>query len=556
MPEHRIRVRVPRMGGGFGAKFHFYPEEVAVALAARATARPVRWVEDRLESFLATVHAREQVIEATMAATEDGRITAVKADILGDLGAALHTVGYGPIWLTSVMITNVYEVPNARVRARAVATNKTPLGSYRGWGQPQANFIVERLVDSMARALDIDVNELRRRNFVPPDHFPYKSLHHVFDSGRYADCLDRALGMLAERNWPQRVEDMRAEGRHVGIGVAFYVENSALGPSRILNAGGVEQGGYDISRVRVEPGGEVTLYTGLCEMGQGVKNALAQVLADELGVHPDQIAVVDGDSHICPYTGYGTGASRGASVGGASVMKAAGIVREKIARIAAHMLEADTSDLEMEDGDIFVRGSRDRVVTMAEVGRAAYIRAIDLPEDEEPGLEAVAAFDPPQMAWPYGTNIAIVEVDVGTGKVEFLDYLYVHDIGTVINPMLVDGQIHGGVAQGIGTALYEELQYDLDGQPLFATFMEYVLPTAAEIPRIAIEHQVTPSPLIPGGMKGVGEAGVIGAPAAVVSAIEDALRAYDVRISATPVTPATLLDLLDEAATRSHGAAT
>jgi aerobic carbon-monoxide dehydrogenase large subunit len=556
MPEHRIRVRVPRMGGGFGAKFHFYPEEVAVALAARATGRPVRWVEDRLESFLATVHAREQVVEATMAATEDGRITAVKADILGDLGAALHTVGYGPIWLTSVMITNVYEIPNARVRARAVATNKTPLGSYRGWGQPQANFVVERLVDSMARALDIDVNELRRRNFVPPDRFPYQSLHHVFDSGRYEECLDRALQMLSERNWRKRQEAMRAEGRHVGIGVSFYVENSALGPSRILNAGGVEQGGYDISRVRVEPGGEVTLYTGLCEMGQGVKNALAQVLADELGVHPDQITVVDGDTHICPYTGYGTGASRGASVGGASVMKAAGIVRAKVARIAAHMLEADPSDLEMEDGDIYVRGSRDRLVTMADVGRAAYIRAIELPEDEEPGLEAVAAFDPPQMAWPYGANIAVVEVDVGTGKVEFLDYLYVHDIGTVINPMLVDGQIHGGVAQGIGTALYEELQYDPSGQPLFATFMEYVLPTAAEVPRIAIEHQVTPSPLIPGGMKGVGEAGVIGAPAAVVSAIEDALRPYGVKISATPVTPATVLSLLDEAATRSPGAAT
>jgi carbon-monoxide dehydrogenase large subunit len=554
LPEHRIRVRVPRIGGGFGAKFHFYPEEVAVALAARAIDRPVRWVEDRLESFVATVHAREQVIEATMAATEDGRITGVKADILGDLGAALHTVGYGPVWLTSVMITNVYEIPNARVRSRSVVTNKTPLGSFRGWGQPQANFIVERLVESMAKALDMDVNELRRRNFVPPDHFPYQSLHHVFDSGRYEECLDRALDMLAERNWRERQEAMRAEGRHVGIGVSFYVENSALGPSRIINAGGVNQGGYDISRVRVEPGGEVTLYTGLCEMGQGVKNALAQVLADGLGVHPDQITVIDGDTHICPYTGYGTGASRGASVGGASVMKAAGKVREKVARIAAHMLEASPNDLEMEDGLIFVRGSRDRSVTMADVGRAAYIRAIDLPEDEEPGLEAIGVFDPPQMAWPYGTNIAIVEVDAGTGKVEFLDYLYVHDIGTVINPMLVDGQIHGGVAQGIGTALYEELRYDPTGQPLFATFMEYVLPTAAEVPRIAIEHQVTPSPLIPGGMKGVGEAGVIGAPAAVVAAIEDALRDFGVKISATPVTPSTILELIDDATVRSSGA--
>jgi carbon-monoxide dehydrogenase large subunit len=554
IPEHRIRVRVPRIGGGFGAKFHFYPEEVAVALAARATDRPVRWVEDRLESFVATVHAREQVIEATMAATEDGRITAVKADILGDLGAALHTVGYGPIWLTSVMITNVYEIPNARVRSRSVVTNKTPLGSYRGWGQPQANFIVERLVESMAKALDMDVNDLRRRNFVPPDRFPYQSLHHVFDSGRYEECLDRALQMLAERDWRERQQAMRAAGRHVGIGVSFYVENSALGPSRIINAGGVNQGGYDIARVRVEPGGEVTLYTGLCEMGQGVKNALAQVLADGLGVHPDQITVIDGDTHICPYTGYGTGASRGASVGGAAVMKAASKVREKVARIAAHMLEASPNDLEMEDGNIFVRGSRDRSVTMGDVGRAAYIRAIELPEDEEPGLEAIGVFDPPQMAWPYGTNIAIVEVDVGTGKVEFLDYLYVHDIGTVINPMLVDGQIHGGVAQGIGTALYEELRYDPTGQPLFATFMEYVLPTAAEVPRIAIEHQVTPSPLIPGGMKGVGEAGVIGAPAAIVAAIEDALRDYGVKISATPVTPATILELLDEAAVRSSGA--
>jgi carbon-monoxide dehydrogenase large subunit len=551
LPEHRIRVRVPRIGGGFGAKFHFYPEEVAVALAARATGRPVRWVEDRLESFLATVHAREQVVEATMAATEDGRITAVKADILGDLGAALHTVGYGPVWLTSVMITNVYEIPNARVRARSVVTNKTPLGSYRGWGQPQANFIVERLIDSMAQALATDVNELRRRNFVPPDRFPYQSLHHVFDSGRYADCLDRALEMVATRNWRERQEQMRGEGRHVGIGFSFYVENSALGPSRILNAGGVEQGGYDIARVRVEPGGEVTLYTGLCEMGQGIKNALSQVLADSLGVHPDQITVIDGDTHSCPYTGYGTGASRGASVGGAAVMKAAGIVRAKVERIAAHMLEASAGDLDMEDGTIYVRGSRERSVTMADVGRAAYIRAIELPEDEEPGLEGLGVFDPPQMAWPYGVNVAVVEVDVETGKVEFLDYLYVHDIGTVVNPMIVDGQIHGGVAQGIGTALYEELRYDPAGQPLFATFMDYVLPTAAEVPRIAIEHQETPSPLIPGGMKGVGEAGVVGSPAAVVSAIEDALRPFGVKITSTPVTPSTLLELIDEAADRA-----
>jgi carbon-monoxide dehydrogenase large subunit len=547
IPEHRIRVLVPRIGGGFGAKFHFYPEETAVALAARATGRPVRWVEDRLESFLATVHAREQRIELSMAAREDGTITGVKGELIGDMGAAMHTVGYGPLWLTSVMLTSVYEIPNARVRARAVVTNKTPLGSYRGWGQPQANFAVERTLDRLARELGMDRGELRRRNFIPPERLPRKSLHHTLDSGDYARCLDRALEMLAERRWPERQAELREQSRHVGIGISFYTENSALGPSRMINEGGVQQGGYDIARVRVEPGGEVTLYTGLCEMGQGITSALAQVCADNLGVHPDQVNVVHGDSSQVPYTGYGTGASRGASVGGAAVMKASRVAREKVMRIAGHMLEANPDDLEAEDGRIFVRGTPSAAVTMADVGRAAYIRAIELPEGEDPGIEAVEAFDPPQFAWPYGANVAVVEVDVETGKVSFLDYLYVHDCGTIVNPMIVEGQLQGGVAQGIGAALFEALPYDDEGQPLFATFMEYVLPTAAELPRLAIEHQHTPSPNIPGGMKGVGEAGAIGSPAAVVAAIEDALGRFGARITDTPVTPAAILEIIAEA---------
>jgi carbon-monoxide dehydrogenase large subunit len=547
LPENRIRVLVPRIGGGFGAKFHFYPEETAIALAARTTGRPVRWVEDRLESFLATVHAREQRIEISMAARRDGTITGVKGDVVGDMGAAMHTVGYGPLWLTSVMLTNVYEIPNARVRARAVVTNKTPLGSYRGWGQPQANFFVERTVDKLAGELGMDRAELRFRNFIPPERLPRTSLHHTLDSGDYRACLQRAMELLDERGWRERHEELRREGRHIGIGISFYTENSALGPSRMLNAGGVQQGGYDIARVRVEPGGEVTLYTGLCEMGQGVTNALAQVCADNLGVHPDQVQVVHGDSSQVPYTGYGTGASRGASVGGASVMKASKKVRGKVLRIAAHMLEADAADLEAEDGRIFVRGTPSVSVTVADVGRAAYLRAIELPDDEDPGIEAVAAFDPPQFAWPYGANVAVVEVDVETGQVSFLDYIYVHDCGTIVNPMIVEGQLQGGVAQGIGAALFEELPYDEEGQPLFATFMEYVLPTAAELPRLEMEHQHTPSPNIPGGMKGVGEAGCIGSPAAVAAAIEDALAPYGVRITKTPVTPADIVEMVARA---------
>jgi aerobic carbon-monoxide dehydrogenase large subunit len=311
----------------------------------------------------------------------------------------------------------------------------------------------------------------------------------------------------------------------------------------MLNEGGVQQGGYDIARVRVEPGGEVTLYTGLCEMGQGVTGALAQICADQVGVRPDQVNVVHGDSSQVPYTGYGTGASRGAAVGGAAVTKAGRTVRGKVLRIAGHMLEADPEDLDAEDGRIFVRGTPSVSVTMADVGRAAYIRAIELPEGEDPGIEAVEAFDPPQFAWPYGANLAMVEVDIHTGVVSFLDYIYVHDCGTIINPTIVEGQIQGGVAQGIGAALFEALPYDDEGQPLFATFMDYVLPTATELPRLAMEHQHTPTPHIPGGMKGVGEAGAIGSPAAVVAAIEDALRPFEARITETPVTPAAIVEM-------------
>jgi carbon-monoxide dehydrogenase large subunit len=547
LPENRIRVLVPRVGGGFGAKFHFYPEETAVALAARACGRPVRWVEDRMESFLATVHAREQRAEISMAALADGTITAVKGDIVGDMGAAMHTVGYGPLWLTAVMLTNVYEIPSARVRARAVITNKTPLGSYRGWGQPQANFMVERTVDRLASELGIDRDDLRRRNFIPPERLPRKSLHHTLDSGDYRACLDRALELLAERGWRERQAELREQGRHIGIGISFYTENSALGPSRMINEGGVQQGGYDIARVRLEPGGEVTIYTGLCEMGQGVTTALAQICADSLGVDPEQITVVTGDTSQVPYTGYGTGASRGAAVGGAAVAKASKAVLEKVLRIASHMLEADQQDLEVVDGRIHVRGSPEPSVTMADVGRAAYIRPIELPEGDDPGLEEIRAFDPPQFAWPYGANIAVVEVDVETGEVSLLDYIYVHDCGTIINPTIVEGQIAGGVAQGVGAALFESLPYDEEGQPLFATFMEYVLPTAAELPRLVTEHQHTPSPNIPGGMKGVGEAGAIGSPAAVVSAIEDALAPFAVRINETPMTPTKILSLIGSA---------
>ncbi len=537
LPEHKVQVRVPAVGGGFGTKFHYYSEESMVALLAQMFDQPLMWLEGRSESFVASVHARQQVVDATIAGNRDGTITAISAELLADMGAYMHMVSYGPAWLTSVMMTNAYAIPNARARLKAIVTNKVPSGSYRGWGQPQANFVVERLVDILAAELQMDRGEVRRRNFVPPDRFPYKSLFHTFDSGRYAECLDRGLELGRHEEWRAYRAAAREEGRHVGIGLSFYVENTALGPSCKMNQGGLEQGGYDISNIRMEPGGEITIFTGLCEMGQGFTNGLVQLCADAVGVHPDQIEVITGDTDACPYTGHGTGASRSAAIGGAAVLKASAKMREKIETIAAHMLEAAADDLVIEDGTISVIGSPDRSITMSDIGRAAYLRAIDLPPGMAPGLEVIEVYDPPDQAWPYGLNHVVVEVDVETGAVTLLDYAVMHDCGTILNPMIVEGQMHGGIAQGIAAALDEEIVYNDDGQILTSTFIDYRIPSAAELPNFRVGHMTTPSPIIPGGMKGTGEAGVIGPPAAIVAAIEDALGPGGPTFTSIPVSP-------------------
>ena len=544
VPMHRVTIRVPAVGGGFGAKFHFYPEESAVALIAMKLGRPVVWLEGRTESFVATVHARDLVVDATIAARIDGAIVAMSADIVADMGAYTHMVSYGPAWLTSVMMTNVYAIPNAAARLKAVITNKTPSGSYRGWGQSEANFVVERMVELLATELTLDSVELRRKNFIAPEQFPYTSLFHTFDNGEYELCLDRGLELGRYNHWRDRQAQARTAGRHIGIGVSFYVENTGLGPSRQMNEGGLNQGGYDISHIRMEPGGEVTLFTGLCEMGQGFTNGLVQLCAETVGLHPDQVTVVTGDTNRCPYTGHGTGASRSAAVGGAAVRKASLVLRDRITKIAAYMLEAAEQDLELVDGKISVRGTPTRSVTTADVGRAAYLRAIDLPPEVDPGLEVIETYDPTAMAWPYGLNIAVVEVDPETCAVEILDYSNFHDCGTILNPMIVAGQLHGGIAQGIAAALFEELVYDEYGQPQSGSFMNYLVPSAVELPNFRLGHMTNPSPAVPGGMKGVGEAGIIAPPAAIVNAVEDALRPFGVTFSATPLTPNVIFQAL------------
>ena len=541
LPEHRIRVRVPDVGGGFGNKFHFYAEDVLAALLSRRTGCPVKYIEDRRESFLATTHARQQDIQIAVSATRDGVITGLDATVIGDMGAHNHTVGMGPIWLAAVMLTGTYRIRNARAAGLGYMTNKVPYGSYRGWGQPKANFVIERLIDIVARQLGLDANAVRRRNFVPPAEMPYTGLFHTYDSGRYEECLDLCLKAVREQGWYEAQAAARRAGRSVGIGFAFHVENTAFGPTRPLNMGGVTQGGYDTEVVRMDASGRVTVFSGLSAMGQGIQTALAQICADELGVPLDHVTVVVGDTATCPYTGYGTGASRAASVGGAAVKLATAQVKQKVLAIAGHMLEAAPTDLEITGGRIAVKGAPGRAVTTRDVGYAAYRFLYGrVPEGMDPTLEARVVFDPPAMAWSYGHTAVMAEVDRETGQVKLLRYLIAHDCGTVINPTIVEGQLQGGATQAIAGALFEEILYDEQGQLQTASLMDYLVPTAMEVPPFELLHMETRSPHIPGGMKGVGEGGTIGGGAAIANAVDDALSDLGITITELPITPARL----------------
>jgi carbon-monoxide dehydrogenase large subunit len=550
----RIRVRVPDVGGGFGNKFDFYAEEVIACILSRRTGRPVKLLEDRNESFVANAHAREQVIEAELAATRDGRITGLRAQVTGVLGGVLSTVGAGPVWATGALATGPYDIPNSLTEITGVVTNRSPYGSYRGWGQPKANLIHERLIEALARELKVPTNELRHKNFIPPDAFPYQSPLFFYDSGRYSDCLRLAEQAVADAAWERRKQEAAARGRSLGIGFGFHVEGSAFGPSRVLNMVGLQHSGFDEEVVRIDSTGRVTVYTGQAAMGQGIHTALAQVAADALGVPLDHVSVISGDTDSCPYTGYGTGGSRAATLGGAAVLTAAGRLKAKVLKIAGHMLEAAPGDLVIQDGVVSVVGDPDCSVSLAEIGDAAYRRLGDrLPVDMSPTLEEREVYDPPNVAFSYGCTAVLSEVDRETGVVRLLDYLVAHDCGVVINPLIVDGQIHGGAAQAVGGALYEELVYDADGQIQTTTFMDYLLPTASEVPPFTLRHQQTPADHIPGGFKGMGEAGTIGGGAAIVSSIENALADLAVTVSQLPVTPPRLLQLIDDADQRGGG---
>lgn len=555
IPLNKIRVRTPNLGGGFGNKFDFYGEEIIAAVMSRRTGRPVKLIEDRRESFVATSHSRDQRLDFEMALNNDGTIVGLRGISYGVLGGALGTVGAGPPWASVLTCMGPYKIPNLELTVKVVMTNRSPYGSYRGWGVPKGNIVHERLIEIAARKLGMDRTEIRRKNFPAPEEFPHFSgAAFAYDSGRYADCLDLAVSKVKELGWLERQSEARAAGRTVGIGYSFHVEPSAYGPSRILNLVGLRHSGFDEVTIRMGSTGKVSVYSGQINMGQGTDTIYAQLTADGLGIPIEDVTVITGDTESCPYTGYGTGGSRAASLGGAAIIRATERLQAKLLRIGAMLLEAAPEDLEIANGEISVRGTPGRVVTTAEIGDAAY-RNLNgrLPEEEMPTLDEADVFDPANMATSYGCSALLVEVDRETGVVTLLDCIQAHDCGTVINPMLVDGQLAGGLAQAFGGALLEELIYDEDGQIRTTSFMDYLLPTAMEIPPFEFFHQETLAPDIPGGMKGVGEAGTIAGVSLVASAIDDALDDLDVTVTRFPITPPRLLAQIRAAGPRQEG---
>jgi carbon-monoxide dehydrogenase large subunit len=547
LPQSDVRVVAPDIGGGFGPKIMMcYPEEVLVPWVAMQLGRPVKWIEDRRENFVAMNQEREQIHDASIAVDADGRILGVKTVFLYDAGAYIPYGIIVPI-VASTTLVGPYRIPNYHCEFKAVFTNKTIVSPYRGAGRPHGVFVMERLMDRVARELGADRVEVRRRNFIQPDEFPYDTgliyqdnAPLIYDSGNYPAVLEKALELIGYAGWPDLRARYRREGRYVGLGVACYVEGSGIGP-------------YEGCRVTVEPNGKVYAATSVGTQGQGHYTAFAQIIADALAVDVEDVIVTTGDSGAFGW-GTGTFASRAGVVAGNAVHLAAQAVRAKAIKVAATALEAREEDLELAGGRVVVRGSPDRSITLAQLAVTANPLRGTIPEGwEQPGLEASRFFAPPRGTFPMGVHAALVEVDVRTGLVTFLRYLVVHDCGKVINPLILEGQIRGGVAQGIGNCFYEKLVYDDGGQLLTQTFMDYLLPTTAEVPAVEIAHLETPTPMNPLGIKGAGEAGVIPVPALFAQALDDALADFGFYIREMPLSPSRLREMLRNAGRPAGG---
>ena len=521
--EDRVRAVAPEVGGGFGAKINIYGEEYVAAALSKRLGLPIKWIEDRSEAFLATVHGRDLIGYVELAATREGRVLGLRMRIIADIGAYNMLLTARVPTNTMTMANGTYAFPAVRATLTEVFTNKTPTDAYRGAGRPEAVYFVERAMDMLARELEMDPAELRRKNFIQPHQFPYRTqMDAVYDTGDYEKVLDHALGIAGWEQLERERDAARADGRLVGLGLSMYVESCGLGPSSTL-----PPGGWEHSQVTVERDGRISATTGASPHGQGNETTFAQMLADQFGVPLDHVTIHHGDTAVVKQ-GIGTFASRSQAVGGAALHEAGGKVKARMAKFAAALLEAHESDLVFENGTIAVRGAPASARPFAEVAAYAY-RPIRLPAGLTPGLSDEAFFEPANNTYPFGCHIAMLEIDRETGEPRLLKMVAVDDAGHLINPLIVEGQIHGGLAQGIGQALIEEVAYDAAGQPLTASFMDYALPRASDFPRFELDNTVTPTPVNPLGAKGVGEAGTIGSTPCIVGAAVDALSGFGVR---------------------------
>jgi len=545
--EDRVRVIAPEVGGGFGSKLQIYAEEVGCAWAARKLGRPVKWVETRSEGMMVTHHGRDQIDTVRVGAKRDGTITAFHAKILADLGAyqMLLTPMIPP--LSGFVMCGVYKTPAVQTDVVGVMTNKFPTDAIRGAGRPEATHMIEVTMDQLASELGIDPLELRRKNFIPPFATGHETpIGVVYDSGNYGAALDKLLEHIDPAEVRREAEGLRERGIYRGIGFSTYTEICGNAPSRIVGPGGfgLQGGGWESATVRVHASGAVTLYTGTSPHGQGHETGFAQIVADRLGVDPAQVDVIHGDTQTGPF-GLDTYGSRSLAVGGEAAARAAGKVADKAKAIVAHQLEADPADIELHDGKFIVRGSPDKGMVLAEVAGAAYVPE-NLPEGMEPGLDEQSFYDPENFVFPFGAHACVVDVDADTGKIEIVRYVAVDDCGPAINPLLIDGQVHGGITHGIGQALFERIHYNEDGQLVTGSFVDYALPTAAELPNFETDRTVTPSPVNSLGVKGVGEAGTIAASPAVTNAVIDALRPLGVTYINMPLSPMRVWEAIEE----------
>jgi carbon-monoxide dehydrogenase large subunit len=556
IPQSKLRIIAPDVGGGFGSKLNVYAEEALALACARKLGRPIKWIEGRAENYVATIHGRGVLHDCTLAGTEDGEILGMRFVELADMGAYFQLLTPGIPELGGWVYMGPYDTKAYWYEFKGVMTNATPTDAYRGAGRPEATFVIERLVDAFARRIEMDPAEVRRKNLLPPSDEAIPSIMGLqIDSANYEPTFDRALELADYEQMRKEQQARRDAGdtTQIGIGLSSYIEMCGLAPSNILGALRYVAGGWDAAEIECRPDGKIVVRTGTSPHGQGHETSWSQIVADGLGVTPDDVEVLHGDTSVSRL-GMDTYGSRSASVGAEAIARALEKVRDKARTIAAHELEVADDDLEWTDGAFRVAGAPDKARTIPELAASAW-HAHSLPEGMEPMLEGTAVFDPPNFTWPGGTHVCIVEVDTETGKTDILKYVAVDDCGNVINPMIVDGQVHGGVAQGIAEALYEEAVYDESGNLMSSSMTQYLVPTAVEVPSPVLDRTVTPSTTNSLGVKGIGEAGTIASPPAVINAVIDAVSHLGVTHIEKPASPERVWRAIQDAKGAAGGGA-